>query len=87
MTIKSLKASAESFTLLAADENRKGVTIYNSSSRALYVLLGDGEISIDGDYSVILNPGSYYEPPVSYIGEITARSAAHANGTIKVTNW
>lgn len=88
MAIKSFVASSQSFSILDASENRKGVCIYNASNQPLYVSLGETDTEhSDYEYTVMLGSHSYYEVPASYTGEIFARAHVGSNGAIKVTNW
>jgi hypothetical protein len=71
-------------TLIAADVNRFGLTIYNESTAILFVLLGAGTESATV-YSVQVAAGGYLEVPDSFV---TLRASGHwasANGSARIT--
>lgn len=72
-TEAGVTASASSVTLLAANPARRGATIANDTSCTsnLWVRLSSSAAaSTSGNYTVILTPGSYYEVPFNYSGQI-----------------
>jgi hypothetical protein len=56
-------------TLLAANANRLGATIYNDSDKRLYLAMGSG--ATPTDYTAKLNSETYFEVPFDYSGIIT----------------
>jgi hypothetical protein len=68
-TVASVAASAVSVTLLASNTARKGSTVQNDSSSALYVKLGAAAST--ASYTCLMAAGSYYETPYGYTGIIT----------------
>jgi flagellar hook assembly protein FlgD len=73
-TTSSVAGSATVVTLLSANDNRLGATVYNDSSAVLYLKLGSTASSTD--FTCILagngsGIGGYYEVPYNYTGIIT----------------
>jgi len=79
----SVASSASSVTILAANSNRLGATVYNDSTQILYLLLGTGPASTSV-YTVQLGSQSYYEVPFNFTGQLTGIWAS-ANGNARVT--
>jgi hypothetical protein len=67
-SVSSVAASATSVTLLASNSSRKGASIYNDSTKNLYIKLGSTASSTS--FSILLNNGGYYEVPFGYTGVI-----------------
>jgi hypothetical protein len=82
-TASTVASSATSVTILAANANRLGASVFNDSTQVLYLLLGSATASATV-YSVQLLPGAYYEVPANYTGQLTGIWAA-ANGNARVT--
>jgi hypothetical protein len=72
-------------TLLAANANRFGVTIYNESTAALFVLLGAGTESATV-YTLQMGPGGYFETPFGFTGVIKGHWAS-ANGSARIVEY
>lgn len=67
--VTSVAGSALSVTLLAANTNREGASIFNDSSVFLYVKLGATASLVD--FTVKVPPASLYELPIPvYTGVI-----------------
>jgi hypothetical protein len=65
-------------TLIAANANRKGVTLWNNSTAALYLAFGaDATLTA---YAVKVDAGGYYELPFGFTGAVTGLWAT-ANGS------
>lgn len=82
-TESNVASSASSGTILAANANRIGATVYNDSTQVLYLLLGTGPAS-STVYTVQMAAAGYYETPFGYTGVITGIWAS-ANGSARVT--
>lgn len=78
----SVASSASSTTLLAANANRFGATIYNDSTQVLYVKLGATASATS--FTAKLAAGDYYEVPYDYSGIIDGIWAA-ADGYARIT--
>lgn len=65
----AVTAATETTTLLAANENRKGASVWNDSSATLYLEMGSTVSS--SDYAVAMGAGDYFEVPYGYTGMIT----------------
>lgn len=79
----SVASSASSVTILAANSNRFGASLYNDSTQILYLLYSNGTAS-NTNYSLQIPAGAYWELPFSYTGAITGIWAS-ANGNARVT--
>lgn len=84
-TITSVNDSATNATLLSANANRLGATIYNDSDQALYVKLGTTATATD--FTVKLAAGGYFElpGPTVYSGRIDGIWASDSTGAARVT--
>jgi len=81
-SVTSVASSASNVTLLAANANRVFASIYNESSKTVYVKMGSG--ASNTSYSIFLMPNSYWEVPSDWTGQIDAVWSA-ANGSARVT--
>jgi hypothetical protein len=70
-------------TLLAANANRLGASIYNESTSVLFILLGAGTESATV-YTLQMAAGAYYEVPNAFTGIIKGHWVT-ANGSARVT--
>ena len=80
--VTSVAASLTSVTILAANAARRGATVYNDSAAEMYLKLG--AVASDTSFSVDMLPGSYFEVPYNYTGELAGIWAA-ATGNARVT--
>lgn len=69
-TTTSVSASASSVTILSANANRLGATIYNDSTSACYIKLGT--TASTASFQVKVFSQDYYEVPFGYTGRIDA---------------
>jgi hypothetical protein len=76
--------STTSATLLAASTSRRGASVYNGSTSICYIRLSSTAAS-STVYSVLLNPGDYYEVPGNYNGAITAILNTGTTTLVQVT--
>lgn len=67
-TQTSVTSRTSTQTLLAANTNRRGATLYNDSAASCYVKLG-ADVSTTS-FSIKMVAQSYYEVPFSYTGVI-----------------
>jgi hypothetical protein len=79
----SVAGSASSGTILAANGNRRGATIYNDSTAALYLAFGGVGMS-SSNFTVKIASSGYYEVPFSYTGVISGVWES-ATGSARVT--
>lgn len=85
-TLTSVDSTASSTTILAANPDRLGATIYNTDANALYILLGAGTASASNlSWSIAAN--SQYQVPFGYTGIIVGVWAADGAGAAKVTEF
>ena len=80
----NVAASITSVTLLAANTNRLGASIYNDSPAELLVSMG--ATASAASFSVDMLPGAYFEVPANYTGVISGIWAA-ATGNARVTEY
>lgn len=72
-------------TILVANVNRFGASIYNESTAVLFLLLGAGTESATV-YTLQMAAGSYYETPFGFTGVIKGHWAS-ANGSARVVEY
>ena len=82
-TRTSVGSSAASVTLLAANTNRRGGSIFNDSTKILYVGLGSVAASAT-NFTAKLNPDDVYQIPPGFTGAIQGIWDA-VNGNARVT--
>jgi hypothetical protein len=80
-TPSTVAASVTSGTIVAANSNRKGLTIWNDSTANLHIDF-DASVSTT-DYAVKIAAGGYYEMPFNYTGIISGIWDT-ANGNARV---
>lgn len=68
-TPSTVAASVTSAILIAANSNRKGVTIWNNSTATLYIDFDSAAST--SDFAVKIAGGGYYEMPFDYTGVIS----------------
>lgn len=85
-TPTNVASSATSVTLLPANLNRKGASIFNDSTSVLYLLQGGNGTASITNYTLQIAAGGFYAlpPPYIYTGLITGIWSA-ANGAARVT--
>lgn len=83
-SITTVASSAIAVELLAENLNRKHFGIFNLSTSVLYMALG--EVASASNFTAVLDPGDYYEPPVAFTGSISGIWVA-ANGSAKITEF
>ncbi len=71
-------------TLIAADANRLGLTIYNDSTQILFVLWAAGTESATA-YSVQIAAGGFVEVPGAFVTQRISGHWASANGSARIT--
>lgn len=79
----SVSGSASAVTLKAANNARRGLTLFNDSASACFVLLGAGTVSATV-FSVKMSAGTYYEVPYGFTGIVTGIWVT-ATGNMRVT--
>lgn len=85
-TLTSVDSTTVSGTILAANTNRLGATIYNTDANALYILFGSGTASASNlAWSIASN--SQYQIPFGYTGVVTGVWAGDGAGAAKVTEF
>jgi hypothetical protein len=83
-TISQVPSATTSEVILAANANRKGATIFNDSTKILF--LAAGPTAAAAAYTVQLATKAYYEVPYGYTGVISGIWQA-VNGTAQVTEF
>ena len=68
-TVTAVSSSTSVVTIQAANGNRRGLTVYNDSSKILFLKLGTA--ASQTDFSVKLSSQGYYEVPSNYVGIVT----------------
>lgn len=89
-TASSVNDTDTATTILAANADRKGATVFNDSTANLYLLLAAGTASAT-NFTVILEAADYYELPVVqggvYTGIIGGVWASNSTGAARVTEF
>lgn len=83
-TPSTVPSSITSGVILAANSNRKGVTIWNDSTANLFIEFG--AIATNSAFTVKLSASGYYELPFYYTGVISGIWSA-ANGSALVREF
>lgn len=83
-TLTSVASSASSVQLLAANSQRRGASIQNTSTSILYVLLGTASATATTSHSVQMAANTYYEIPYGYTGAVQGIWAS-VNGQANMT--
>jgi hypothetical protein len=71
-------------TILAANANRIGATVFNDDANILYLLLGAGTVTTSL-YTAQIPTNGYYEVPFGFTGILTGLWAADGSGSARVT--
>lgn len=82
-TVTSVAGSVSDTLLLAANANRRQASIYNASTKSMYVKLGSSPSTIS--FTVILEKTGLYEVPPEWLGEIRAVWDVGVTGNALVT--
>lgn len=90
-TVTSVNDAAADTTILAANGQRKGATVYNDSTSILYLLVAAGTASTT-NFSIKMGPGDIYELPRwagngCYTGIIKGIWSADASGAALITEY
>lgn len=81
-TPTTVASMATSVTILAANSNRKGATIWNDSTSNLFIEFG--ATATTSAFTAKLFAGGYYEVPFHYIGVISGIwSSANGNSLVR----
>jgi hypothetical protein len=83
--VTTVPVSGATVTLLAANANRKGASIYNASTGTLYVKLGTGASAVSR--TIPMASGGYYEVPFGYTEVITGAWSDGSTGQADVTEF
>ncbi len=81
-TPTTVASSTSNTTILAANSNRKGGTIWNDSTANLFIEFG--ATATTSVFTAKLSAGGYYEVPFNYTGVISGIwSAANGNALVR----
>ncbi|MFN6571176.1 hypothetical protein [Dendronalium sp. ChiSLP03b] len=81
-TPTTVPASITSVTVLDANSNRQGATIWNESTANLYIEFG--ATATTSAFTAKLSAGGYFEVPLHYTGVISGIwSAANGNALVR----
>lgn len=83
--LSNVAGSASSVTILSANTDRKGASVYNDSTVNLYMSLSSSSSSTSA-FTVKLAPQQYYEVPFGYLGQMTGIWDS-ATGNARVTEY
>ena len=86
--VTAVAASLAEVVLLAASPTRLGFSISNTSATdTLFVLAQPTGVTSLALYTVKVRPGSYYEDPYHYVGEVRGIWDPAATGAAMVTEY
>lgn len=87
-TLTSVAAAITSTTVIAANGNRRGLTLHaTTGSASVYIRVGGGTASSAlGGHTFDLQAGGYWEAPFGFTGAVTAVWASAAGG-LNVTEF
>lgn len=81
-TPSTVAASTSIQTIISANSNRKGLTIWNDSTANLFIDFDSAASA--SDFAVKISAGGYYEMPFDYTGVISGIwSAANGNALVR----
>lgn len=83
--VTSVNDSNVNQTLLAANVNRRGASVYNDSDQILYLKMGT--VASTTSFTVKMAAQSYYEVPFGYSGQIDGIWAADSTGAARITEF
>lgn len=81
-SVYAVLSSITAVSVMNANTNRKGATVYNAAGTAVYMRLGTGATT--SVYTVALDPNDYYEVPYNWQGVVSGITASNA-GIINIT--
>lgn len=81
--VTSVAASTSNVTLLAANSNRLGASVYNDSNKDLYLKLG--ATASTSSFTVKVRRGAFYEVAFNYAGIIDGIWDSGVSGSARVT--
>lgn len=84
--ITSVSSSASSVAILAANPNRRGASVVNTSSAILYLRMDGGTATATTGHSVQMASNTYFEVPFGYTGAISGIWAS-SNGQANITEY
>lgn len=86
-THSSVASAAASTTILAANNKRKGATVFNTDANALCLNLAGGTATTTTSFHVRLTQNTYFEVPFGYTGLITGIWEADGAGAANVCEF
>lgn len=81
-SVYAVLSSITTVSIMNANQNRKGGTIYNAAGTNVFIKLGTGATT--SVYTVLMNANDYYELPYGYVGVVGGITSSNA-GIINVT--
>lgn len=86
VSVTTVSSSASSVSLLAANVKRAGVSVQNTSTAILYLLVGGGTATATTAHSVQIPSNGYWEAPYGFTGALSGIWAS-ANGSANITEY
>lgn len=86
VNVTSVASSASSVSLIAANTRRAGVSVQNTSTAILYLLVGGGTATATTSHSVQIPSNGYWEAPYGFTGALSGIWAS-ANGSANITEY
>jgi len=85
-TVTSVASVATATTIKAANERRKGITVFNTDANVLYLLLGTGTASAT-NFTTSVATNTYFAIPFGYTGIVSGIWAVDGTGAALVTEF
>lgn len=86
VNVTTVASSASSVSLISANIRRAGVTVQNTSTAILYILVGGGTATATTAHSVQVPSNGYWEAPYGFTGALSGIWAS-ANGSANITEY
>ena len=86
VSVTTVASSASSVSLIAANSHRRGVSVQNTSTAILYLLVGGGTATATTAHSVQIPSDGYWEAPYGYTGALSGIWGS-ANGSANITEY
>lgn len=85
--VTTVASSASSVAIATANTNRRGISVQNTSTAILYLLVGGtAPATATTNHSVQIPSNGYWEAPYGFTGALTGIWAS-ANGSANITEY
>jgi hypothetical protein len=84
--VTSVAGATSSTSILASNANRIAASVYNNTTKNMFVLCNSGTASAS-NFTILLMQGSYWEVPSDYTGAINAIWSSGVSGSALITEF